>query len=383
VIAWSLVLWLALLAQEPQGRDAAAGTTGERGDAGDAVTAAIDRGLEFLVKAQERDGSWGKPRSVMNFETFATIGTYEAWTVGTTGLVCMALMDSATTPAQLAALDRGLDFLLDRVFVKRVSDWDTDNVWGYIYGLHAFVRALAEPRFEKDPRREQMRAMAVALVEHLRRWQTPSGGWAYYDTDVTSIPPVWATSFTTAAAVVAMQDARAVGIEVPSAMLDKAVTAIERSRLKNGAFSYSLDTIPNPSRLESIDQVKGSLCRIQVCQLALYRAGRASVEQLEAGLDVFFHDHRFLDVARKKPIPHEAYYQNSGYFYLFGHFYAAMVLDQLPAASRARFAPKLQQEILKTQESDGSMWDFYISGYGRTYGTAFGVLGLKRSLKVD
>ncbi|MFO0983136.1 MAG: hypothetical protein U1E76_15630 [Planctomycetota bacterium] len=349
----------------------------------EAVQAAIARGLDFLLGAQEASGCFGVPRSVMNFETFATIGTYESWTVATTGLVCMTLMEAGTSPAATAALDLGIDFLLANAFVKRVSDWDTDNTWGWIYGLHCLARALEHPHFEHDLRRARMREVGDGLLQRLARWQTPCGGWGYYDTEVGAIPPIWATSFMTAAAVVAMQDAKQAGFAVNATVLDKAVRAIEHARLKNGAFAYSIDAIPDPSGLEFINQVKGSLGRIQVCQLALYRAGRASQAELEIGIDRFFSEHRFLDVARKKPIPHEAYYANAAYFYLFGHFYAAQVIECLPQAARAELFAKLQRELLKTQEDDGAMWDFYISGYTRPYGTAFAVMALQRSLRVD
>jgi len=128
--------------------------------------------------------------------------------------------------------------------------------------------------------------------------------------------------------------------------------------------------------------VKGSLGRIQVCNYALTLAGCKDVthEDLLAGLDQLFAHHRFLDVARKKPIPHEAYYYNSGYFYFFGHFYAARLLELLTPAERARYAERLAREVVKTQEKDGSMWDYYMNTYGKAYGTSFGVMTLKRTL---
>jgi len=139
--------------------------------------------------------------------------------------------------------------------------------------------------------------------------------------------------------------------------------------------------VPGPGRLTGINQVKGSLSRIQVGNLALHRAGSELIdhEDLLSGLDAFFRDHRFLDVARKKPYPHEAYYQNSGYFYFYGHFYAAQVLEQLDPSEQVRYRSRLAREVVKTAEDDGSMWDFYINTYHKPYGTAFGVMALRRT----
>ncbi len=54
--------------------------------------------------------------------------------------------------------------------------------------------------------------------------------------------------------------------------------------------------------------------------------------------------------------------------------------DVVPPIERARYAARLAREVVKTQEDDGSMWDFYFNTYGPAYGTAFGVMTLTRTL---
>ena len=44
----------------------------------------------------------------------------------------------------------------------------------------------------------------------------------------------------------------------------------------------------------------------------------------------------WLDIGRKRPIPHEAKFQVAGYFYYFGHYYAALCIDVVPAATHTR-----------------------------------------------
>ncbi len=80
-------------------------------------------------------------------------------------------------------------------------------------------------------------------------------------------------------------------------------------------------------------------------------------------------------------MPHEAFYQNSGYFYFFGHYYAAQVIELLPADERVALWPQLRHEIIKMQQKDGSMWDYDHHAYDRPYGTAYGVMALQRSLR--
>jgi hypothetical protein len=86
--------------------------------------------------------------------------------------------------------------------------------------------------------------------------------------------------------------------------------------------------------------VRGSLSRIQACNLALILGGsRSARPRSRAASTTSSAHHLFLDCARMRPIPHEAYHKNAGYFYLFGHFYAGELLSRLPVAVRKDDAP--------------------------------------------
>jgi hypothetical protein len=344
------------------------------------ITASIGRGVDYLLRTQNEDGSWGSWDEPAH-EFWSNPYTHKAWIAGTTGLVVMSLLDQHEHEPAHAAADRGLDYLFEHGISKRPSDWDVDNTWGLVYSLDCATTALLHGRYRGSAREPKLRKLAQDCIAELRNYQTPSGGWGYYDFDTLAARPSWATSFETAAAIVGLAQARDLGLDLPEDMLALAVKGLSRTRLANGAYDYSLDPVPQMNA-EWINNVKGSLSRIQSGNYALLRAGaeQPTREQILWGLDQFFQHHRFLDVARKKPSPHEAYYLNSGYFYFFGHFYAARLLDTLPEAERSRYAMRLAREIVKTQEQDGSMWDFHFNTYGRPYGTAFGVMTLVRTL---
>jgi hypothetical protein len=261
--------------------------------------------------------------------------------------------------------------------MKRCSDWDTDHVWGWVYALEALSRA---ERFEKlSGRRAAIRQAVDRLIRSLSACQSPSGGWAYYDLDTPKTrTPSWATSFTTANAVVALAEAERSGHVLPKGMIPAAVRALERSRLPDGGVTYSIEALPRPvPGREHIHNVKGSLSRIQAVNLALKAAGRDVPDaRADKGLDLLFTHHRFLDAAVSRPIPHEAYYWNSGYFYLYGHAYAARLARGLPPALRDRQLPRIQAEVLKLQDADGSFSDYPMQGYHRPYGTAFALIAL-------
>lgn len=359
-----------------------------------AARAGIDLARSWLLEHQNPDGSWGHWRAPGAYDAdWSNLETHLAFQAATTGLAVIALADAAAgadePAATWSAWERGVDFLCQRAAaIKRPSDWDTDNVWAYSYGLAAMTAAAAHPRLAEPGQRERRAAVERTghrLLELLADYQTPFGGWAYYADESLARRPYWTTSFLTAVNVLGMLDARALGWPVDEARLARAVEVVKASRLPSGAYVYTFGPFPRPGGLTDINQVRGSLSRIQVCNLALWKAGRAGFEtgvgrpELELGLRQFFGEHRFLDLAYQRPIPHESWYSNSGYFYFFGHYYAAGVIEQLEPEARPAQAARLRQHLLKTQAADGSMFDFAMNQHGRPYGVAFALSALART----
>ncbi len=387
IVAAAAGLMLAGLAAGQDSRPAGPPPERERVVGEDETRSAIQRAIAFLVKDQNPEGSWGGPRGAVYTFTgsvWSNPETHRSWKVATTGLAVLALLESGPAEEAKAACDRGIDYLIDHAVVKQPSEWDTMNSWAYIYGLQALVAAYQHERYAESPRRERMRPVAEALIGKLLQHQTLSGGWGYLEFDEPrTVRPQWATSFTTAAGLVALLEAKAAGFSVDEGLIGRATRAVQRCRLPTGAYTYSVNAIADPRGLEWIDQIKGSLGRIQVCNESLRMAGDAWVtaERMRDGLEQFFRHHRFLEAALNRPIPHEAYYYNSGYFYLFGHYYAARVIRQLPEAERARLWPRLRYEVIRTQAADGSMWDYDMHAYHKPYGASFGLLALIESLE--
>ena len=104
-------------------------------------------------------------------------------------------------------------------------------------------------------------------------------------------------------------------------------------------------------------------------------------EQMVVGLEQMMRHHKFISLSRGRPFPHEAYYANSGYFFFYGHYYAAGVIEQLPRELRLQWWPKLVDKVLATQEPDGSMWDYSFFSYHRIYGTAWSASILVKALR--
>src|SRR5262249_44267994 len=148
------------------------------------------------------------------------------------------------------------------------------------------------------------------------------------------------------------------------------------------AYEYDLNPVPRISGGEHINNVKGSLGRIQVCNWALHLAKdpATTIDRIRVGVQQFFEHHEFLQVARMRPIPHEAYYFNAGYFYFFGHFYCSQTINLLPPAERPGFHRQLRQCLLPAQRADGSFCDFQGTSYMTTSSTAFAAMALLAGL---
>jgi hypothetical protein len=129
-----------------------------------------------------------------------------------------------------------------------------------------------------------------------------------------------------------------------------------------------------------INRPGGSLGRSQACNLAMRLWGDEEVTDqiLTTWLDRLFARNLWLDMGRKRPIPHESWFMVAAYFFYYGHYYAALCIEQLPPSERARHWDQLAHVILRLQEKDGSWWDFPFYDYHQQYGTAFALMTLVR-----
>ncbi|MEM6570324.1 MAG: hypothetical protein AAF957_18080 [Planctomycetota bacterium] len=340
--------------------------------------ASIDRALGYLVDRQKDDGSWGN-NAPNPMELGFALNSFKAWRIASHGLVCMALAGSEETPERRAALDAAIDWFAKVPFPARDSDWDIDYVWTALYGFVASVELLSDPRFEGD---ERLLRRGREFLGVLERHQAVSGGWAYYDDPPFGVVPTWATSFCTALVLPSLAAASEVGLSVRPNTIRRAQRYLELCVMPGGAYSYDLTPVARIAGVEHINRIEGSLGRTQVGNWARRRLGdrRVTDEVLKEGLDAFFREHAYLDNVRLKPIPHEGFHANAGYFYFFAHYYAALAISLLPPEEREAYQARLRPHLVKTQRGNGSSNDFLSSDYLVNASTAFLVLSLNEGL---
>ena len=353
----------------------------------EAVEAAIDRGVAFLLADQNANGSWGSAQQTKGLNIYAPVpGAHHAFRAAVTAMSLTALIESGridTDPVAAEALDRAEAWFLEALpGVRRATPDAIYNVWAHGYGIQALVRlherAVAAGETEKADR-------IVRLIEQqadlLSRFESVDGGWGYYDFRAGAKQPTSSSiSFTSATILVAFHEAetRVPGVDISDAMVERAIKSINRQRKPDHSYLYGEYLKARP--MYGINRPGGSLGRSQACNIALRYWGDESITDavLIDWLDRLRDRNGWLSIGRKRPIPHEAHFAVAGYFFYYGHYYAALCVDDLPANEAARHQQTLAGILLALQEKDGSWWDFPFYSYHQPYGTAFAVMSLAR-----
>jgi len=104
---------------------------------------AITRGLVFLASAQRLSGGFGGPENGCFNDFWSNPEVHRAWSVGSTGLVVMLLLEIDRTPELEAMLHNSIHFLVENADLKQPEDWDLDEIWGHIYGLQGLALQYA------------------------------------------------------------------------------------------------------------------------------------------------------------------------------------------------------------------------------------------------
>ncbi|NDC53320.1 MAG: hypothetical protein EBZ74_03280 [Planctomycetia bacterium] len=350
--------------------------------AAEQLEASIGRGVAFLLASQRPDGSWGSADNTRGgVDIYAPPpGAHHAFRGAVTALCVSALVESgAARPEVSAAIDRGRAWLLEHLPDLRRATPDTlYNVWGHAYGIEAL--ALLHRRAAGDPALAQRLEDCVAgQVELLDRYESVDGGWGYYDFRIGSRKPAASpTTFTTATVLLALADARDLGVAVPQRLFDRGLASIRRQTKPDRSYTYGEYLKYRPQH--PVNLPGGSVGRSQACHAALRRLGDPALsdEAIRAWLERLVARNGWLDLGRKKPIPHESWFAVAGYFFFYGHYYAALCLESLPAADRPVIQDQLARIVMAIQEPDGCWWDYPFYDYHTQYGTAFAVRTLVR-----
>ncbi len=366
------------------------------------LDAAMLRGLDFLLKHQRKNGSFGSPFKTKALNIYAPGSSHAGFHAGTNALALAAMIELETwiemlpempehnanaenavhtalrarLPQLTEAINRCETWTMETLPKLRRSDISAlYNVWGHAYGIQALcrmhTRKMELPEDETAQRKSRILAEIAHQVSLLERFECLNGGWGYYDFDhhlqQNGGDP---NSFVTGTVLTALDEARTLGVDISQRITSRGVAAILRQRRPNNAYCYSENHIYGT---HIINRPAGSLGRTEVASYALRKWGEEKLitqELLAEGLDRFVARIGWQDIARKRPVPHESWFAVAGYFYYYGHYYAALCMQELEnPAARKEYANHLAAINLALQEADGSWWDYPLYDYHQAYGT--------------
>lgn len=347
----------------------------------DAFLQAFRGGVDFLLKTQNRDGSWGDHRVIGTWNilcpypdgplTFKTAST----ALCIVGLNACPMRDE---PAVQQAMTRAEDYLIRTMpHLKRGDALCIYNSWAHTYTLDAMSMRAADMD-RNSPRYKQLMECARLQITRLNELASAKGGWGYLTyIGFSRRPAAEPTAFLTGTVLISARMAgKTFDLSLEGNIFRRAILFLKSQRTPAGTYTYSLGHAFYPGR--PINRHTGSLARTPACDYALrlWEPGSVSMQQLVDGLDRLWSRRGWLTMALHKPVPHESFAQNSGYFFYYGYYYSGMCLDMLPAESVKRHASFLANDILVRQGKDGSWWDYPLYNYHKFYGSGYALYAL-------
>ena len=288
-----------------------------RGDEiNDAQKAAVDRGLQWLAKAQNPDGSYSKNAS----------------SAGITGLAGLAFMSAGNLPGRGKYgenVSKCVQFVLNSTQESGLIS--ADQTHGPMYG-HGFATLFLGEVYGMtgDDKVKEKLQMAVRLIE---RTQNSQGGWRYqptpYDADIS----------VTICEIMALRAARDSGLKVEKDVIDKAIDYVKKCQNTDGGFSY----IAN--------QGSGSgFARSAAGVASLYYAGVFEGDALKNGLKYLL---------QYTPGKGGGAEMEGHYFY--GNYYAVQAMFLAGGENWATWYPAIRDQLVKRQATPAGNWSGDVS----------------------
>jgi hypothetical protein len=306
-----------------------------------AATAAIERGLTWLVAHQHADGGWRFNTHLAPCAGRCRNSGAEPSTTAATGLALLPLLP--TEPSHGDAVGAGLAYLQDRMIVSpRGGDLQEGTMYGQgIAGL-ALARAYAQHRDER------LRQSAQFAADFIVRAQHPRGGWRYFpgqagDTTVVG----WQLA--------ALHAARDAGLHAPPQSFERASEFLDSVQTDDGAaYGYQ-----RPEKQRTTTAI-GLFCRIQGGHHPLDpRILRGAAQLIAWG-----------------PAEEDMYF----------NYYAVQVLHRCGAPDWLSFRERLVRQLISAQATSGheaGSWHFadpHTSPGGRLCDTALVLLILQQAV---
>lgn len=294
-----------------------------------AQVAAVDKGLAFLASRQRRDGS------------FAGYGAQGH--AGITALAGLAFMSAGNLPGRGQYgenVQKCLDFIMASCQESGLINSDTTS--GPMYG-HGFATLFLGEIYgmTKD---EEVKERLQKAVRLLQRAQSREGGWRYQPV------PLDADISVTIAEIMGLRAARDAGIKVEKSVIDAAIGYVRNCQNADGGFSYTAHG-------------SGSgFARSAAGVASLYYAGVFEGNEIKRGL-------AYLKQYAATPASAE----REGY-YFYGHYYACQAMFLAGGDYWKTYYPAIRENLIARQNEVTGGWN---GEAGEDYGTAMALIILQ------
>jgi len=203
------------------------------------------------------------------------------------------------------------------------------------------------------------------IIKSLETIQSRRGSW-YHE---------YSNPFTTATALLALQEAAHDGHPVDADRISKGATVLATQRYRNGAFPY-MTSNQKPSDVSSFKANRstqiGSAGRMPLCELALFQTEKSSHEKLAAAVKASFEQHSALAKSYKYD-NHTDTFSYGGFFFWYDMRSRCEAIKFVADSSqRASFVAQQRALIMALPELDGCFVDSH--ELGRVYGTAMALI---------
>jgi hypothetical protein len=296
------------------------------------VDDAVARGLAFLAKMQEEDGSWTAPN-----------GRSPA----ITSLAVMAFLSAGHVPGEGPygpAVEKGVRWVLNAQQQNGLlgpPGYQEMYHHGICTLMLAEVAGMTDGALSRQVKARLEKAVAFILAAQ-RRDGPARGGWRYRASDSDADMSV------TGWQLLALRAAKNLGCDVPAERIDRAVDFVKRCHEpRTGAFCYT------PSGRPTLPCTGTGILCLEICGKGRHR----SRDALQAGALLLKQD------------PGESF----GHF-CYGIYYCSQALFQLGKNYWSSYRPRLHKVLLDRQEANGA-W-LLNDGPGPSYATAMCVLAL-------
>lgn len=300
------------------------------------TVAAIDKGLAYLSRVQDRQGSWSNR------------GGYGEYPVAMTALAGLALlMDGNTTTQGRYApnVDRATRYLLRQMTPSGLlARTETDPRPMYGHGFSSLFLSQVYGMTEDSDRASTLHNVLARGVDLTARAQSRDGGWIYTPNGGGDEGSVTITQ------VQALRSCRNAGVAVPKNVIDRAMQYLVDSQNSDGGIRYALRQRGGSSR--------APITAAAVC--CWFNAGEYANPNALRALAYC-----------KQEMPPDRSLRGHDYY---GHFYLAQALYVSSDPYWDAYFPARRDFLLAQQLPDGS---WYGDGVGDIYGTAIALVILQ------